>query len=189
MILNFLQFIFNFQVAGDFWAMITAIATVLLFIFGYIQLLSLSRTSKSDFIHRFKNDFFTEETRKLFDLIDRNMIKFFDKQANSYFQKNDGKGKKYYTSEIDDLILGHFEDLGVFEKKGVVDIEMVYELFDYYIETCKENSEVEKYLVNAEGDVYENLNYIYKKCKSFGAFKELGRNMLLWRMEWRFCRC
>jgi hypothetical protein len=46
-----------------FWVMITALATVTLVGVAYWQLRSLVRTSRSDFLHRVKKNFFTNEVR------------------------------------------------------------------------------------------------------------------------------
>jgi hypothetical protein len=52
--------------------------------------------------------------------------------------------------ELDDFLLGHFEDIGLFEEKGLIDTEMVYEEFSYYIFEVFENPEIKKYLDDAD---------------------------------------
>ena len=42
-----------------FWAAITAVGTILLFIVGWIQLEELNDTNRQNFLHDLKNDFFS----------------------------------------------------------------------------------------------------------------------------------
>lgn len=53
---------------------------------------------------------------------------------------------KYTTTEVDRLILGHLDDLGVFEKKGIIDIDTVYEEFSEYIENIWKNPAIATYI-------------------------------------------
>ncbi|MEN3038818.1 MAG: hypothetical protein ABDI07_06665 [Candidatus Kryptonium sp.] len=185
---------------------ITAIITTLLIAITLLQLINMQNTSSADFIHRLKKDFFeNENTQHLIALIDNHLLKFSVSSSNdiAYFTIWDEKikylpddikeyfikKKLYSLYEIDDYLLGHFEDIGLFEKKGVLDIEMVYEEFDWYIELVYENEEIQKYITYLREkeeklvDVYDNFEYIYKKCKSYGEAKRNNKNLLLWRIK------
>lgn len=160
-----------------FWTMA---ATVVLAIIAWIQLRKISKTANADFIRQFKDVFFTPETRQLIMLIDQKLMRFMDEPL-PYFVVIEGSlpdfiraenARKFYTSyDLDDLLLGHFEDLGLFAKRGIITIEMAYEFFSWYIETTWENNEIKKYIESqrkTEGeDIYENFEYIYKKCNSY----------------------
>jgi hypothetical protein len=65
------------------WAAITAlatlgllIATIFLVIYGKKQLKSINNTSKEDFLHQLKLDFFTAEARELLVLTEYNLLTF-----------------------------------------------------------------------------------------------------------------
>ena len=130
------------------------IATLFLAWVGWRQLVSINKTSKADFIHKFKKDFFREKTTILIILFDNELLEY--ERDKSYFKFEEDnmrkslKGEDFKNSliqafgyfktafncyEIDDLLLGHFEDLGLFERHGMIDIDMVYELYDWYNET------------------------------------------------------
>jgi hypothetical protein len=78
---------------------------------------------------------------------------------------------------LDDVLFGHIDDLGTFEKRGVLDISFIYKFFDYYVEVIWENKEIRKYIEwqrsgdESDSDVYDNFEYIYNKCKSYGEAK------------------
>jgi hypothetical protein len=165
------------------------------------ELGEIKNTNSANFIHKLKGDFFKEETRNLITLISLDAIKFTERNGESYFEVDDEKlknipdevkknltKKKLYTPyEVDDLLLGHFEDIGLFERKGILDIEMVYEEFEWYIRTVFENSEVNKYIQSErkdESDVYDKFEYIYNKCKSFGKNKMEKNSVLVWKTKW-----
>jgi len=157
---------------------------------AWIKLDEIKNTNSADFIHRLKNDFFKAESRNLITLINLNAIKFIKKGKIQYFEvvkeglenfpediRNQLTQKKFYTTyEIDDLLWGHFEDIGLLERKGILNIEMVYEGFGWYIQITYENSEIKKYIESEENeehkDIYDNLKYIYSKCKKFGEKKQ-----------------
>jgi hypothetical protein len=164
--------------------MILAILTLLLFVIAWWQLGKISKTSSADFIHKFKIDFFTEDTRKLIMLVDKKCLIFkndfipyfevridrFPDEIKSVEVIKSATDKKIYTGyEVDDFLLGHFEDLGILRSKGIIDIDMIYESFDWYIEKAWENEEIQKYievLKKEEGsDIYENFRDIYNACR------------------------
>lgn len=183
-------------------SMIAGVATVALAFIAWYQLGKTNKIANADFAHRFKNDFFTEETRHLFMLFEYELLTLkkesfkSDKPKLAYFEiectKYDSKSafllsliemKPRYTScEIDDLLLGHFEDLGLFLKKGLLDIETIYEGFSYYIKTIHENDQIDNYIMwNREPggqDIYDNFDYVYKKVRRYG--KRKGQKKKLW---------
>jgi hypothetical protein len=111
---------------------------------AYWQLSAIGKTTSTEFIHKLKNEFFVEETRILLDHIIDNRIVYKKaietncqdiKEATSstvemiYFEVDTNKilkdipeqlkaqltKKQYYLEvEIDDFLLGHFEDIGLF---------------------------------------------------------------------------
>ena len=72
----------------------------------------------------------------------------------------------YSAFEIDDDLLGYFEDIGNYTERGLLDSEMVYELFDWYIGEIGSNEEVIKYInwQRSDGDdIYSGFEGIYRK--------------------------
>ena len=104
--------------------------------------------------------------------------------------KEKDKFKEIYTTyDIDDELLGHFEDIGNYEKAGLLYIQMVYEGFVSYIESIWENEAIKAYIdwLNSDGDdVYEGFRYIYNKLKSYSDAKKKKKPLWLWRIEWQW---
>ena len=59
-----------------FWTLATALATMALILVAYWQLRSLARTSRSDFLFCLRNEFFTEESRRLIFLAEHELLEF-----------------------------------------------------------------------------------------------------------------
>jgi hypothetical protein len=77
----------------------------------------------------------------------------------------------------------------LFEQKRILDIEMVYEEFSWYIETAYENCEIKQYIEysrkdDKDKDVYDKFEYIYYKCKSFGKCKLENKSKFIWKLKW-----
>ncbi|NWJ52971.1 MAG: hypothetical protein HXX14_19130 [Bacteroidetes bacterium] len=170
-------------------------------IIAYRQLRGLNKNRKGDFSHRFKKDFFCKNTRQLLFFIYSDLLIFRELQSDPdhpYFKinkdkldklpdayvdyKNVAKDMNYQIDpfKIDDYLLGHFEDMGFFVKKGILEIEYIYVSFDWYIKLTHENCSIRKYIkwlqkqANSE-DVYENFQYIAEECKLY-RIKKIGRN-------------
>ncbi len=179
--------------------MFIALGTFVLAGIAWTQLGKTNKISKADFAHRFKSDFFNERTRQLFLLFEYDLLLFKkERVANArsefmYFEVDrekidsapflrdavKGEKKLYTCHEIDDLLLGHFEDLGLFCKKGLMEIEFIYEGFDFYIEEIHENEQIKKYIADTrkeEGgeDIYDNFDYIFDEVRRYGKCKELS---------------
>lgn len=180
------------------WTAVTAAMTFILAIIALWQLGKMNKTSKTDFIHRFTKDFFSPETRRLimlfdpdYDLLKFEVEKIHDEKSNEdteypYFKLDkDGLNKLtklgkedkekikdvYSAYEVDDDLLGHFEDVGNYEAEGLLDFKMVYNGFDWYITTIWDNKEIQKYIKwerDIDGDdIYKGFEDIYKKLKIY----------------------
>jgi hypothetical protein len=164
-----------------FWAAITAIATIALVFVGCFQLQELNKTNREAFLQKLKNDFFTENERRLMFLIENGFLKFESIQINEtesyhlfvakipdnylpYLTDAALREKKYYmTQEVDDFLLQHFEDLGLLYKKGILKKYEIEQTFGYYLETCWKSEEIQKYLHFARGgdeDIYSKFKLI-----------------------------
>jgi hypothetical protein len=92
---------------------------------------------------------------------------------------------RYSSYEIDELLLGHFEDLGLFYRKKLMDIEFICSGFSYYIEEIHENDEIKKYIEwskKNEGneddyaeDTFEDFDLIFKEVKCYEKRKQDSR--------------
>ena len=99
--------------------------------------------------------------------------------------------QKYSAFEIDDDLLGYFEDIGNNESKKLIDIDMIYDTFSWYIKIIWENPAVQEYIKwqRSEGaDIYDGFEYIYNKSKSYGEAKEKKEPLWIWRLKWRLCK-
>lgn len=164
-----------------FWAAITAIATIALVIVGLWQLNKLNKTNRETFLQKLKNDFFSENERRLMFLIENEFLKFESIQINetepyhffiakipdnllSYLADSTLREKKYYmTQELDDFLLQHFEDLGLLYEKHMLKKYEIEQTFGYYLETCWKSEEIQKYLKwasNEDLDIYSKFRLI-----------------------------
>ena len=117
--------------------LLLVLATLLLWRVSYKQLGGISKTTRADFIERFSNKFFNPETRTILMLLDYKALLFKSSDINYahnvvskgflYFEIDeqiakqfiiDSKSlsalidKKVYSAfELDDLLLGYFEDI------------------------------------------------------------------------------
>ncbi len=206
----------------DLWPFVAAVATVLLWLVALQELGGANIVARTDFVRRFNADFFGEETRDLVMLFDYKVLKFkirtldygkgepenrkafpfFEIQNNVLLKLviNNEKKKKlrirgiYTAFEVDDLLLGFFEDIGALEKRGLLDVKDVYNNFDWYIDMLWNNEEVQKYIQSQKSgekegeDIYEDFKYIYDKCDSFGKAKLAGHWLWWWKVKWRIRR-
>lgn len=166
-----------------FWAMVAGIATLILVLVAWQQLSALARTSRADFIFRLKGDFFSEKTRRLICLIDEDLLEFEDVGYGRFAIKDfDSKETQekigFYefespyipSQEIDDLILGIFEDVGMFQRKGAIELEDVYVIFDTYVTDCLNNRTIKKYLTLSRrgrdnSDVFAEVRLLARRLK------------------------
>jgi len=179
----------------------SAIWTFVLAIVAYLQFKKANHISSADFIHRLKNDFFGKETRELFFLFEKDYLRYDEGSEVFEVVKIDEKTKtelgitrKFFTIyEVDDFILGDIYDLGLFEQKKIVDIDMVYEEFGYYIGTVWENKSIRYYIKNQRKDpkhrnVYDKLDYIGLKCELYGTAKLKNDPLLLFKIRGCFSK-
>jgi hypothetical protein len=168
--------------------LIGAIVTLVLALIALRQLFNISLTSKSDFLLRLKRDFFTSETRVLMHLIENDYLDFRDTDKESYFVVKIGplpadaksieedllrktterpNGKTGYSSfEMDDLVLGQLDDVGMLEDMRVLDPWMVESVFGYYIRLVMTGPAVQDYLktVRAQNpEAYDHLEEMHHR--------------------------
>lgn len=175
----------NPWIDGLLGGLIGALVTFLAAYVAVIQLSSLSETTSADFILRLKQDFFKEETRNLIHLIEMGWLRYIPRGRKSFFEVDESaineaalsedienrllKKKAYSAYEVDDILLGHLEDLGMLLINGVLDFGMIYDVFSWYVEKTWESTEITKYIYNeraqAEDDgIYGSFEELYKKC-------------------------
>lgn len=176
----------------SFWTFCLVVATIFLYFVAKLQLTGINKTTKADFIKRFNCEFFVESVRNIVMLLDTGAFRYCskyikvdeDQQSYPYFEiiphvldqmvmSDDIKtilvNKRFYTAyELDDSLLGRFEDIGLFEKQGLLNTHDVYNHFFWYIDITWNNSEITKYIQSQReiyGDaIYSHFEYIYKKC-------------------------
>lgn len=197
-----------------FWTALLVLFTAALVFFAYFQLRGIKKTTRADFVHRFKQDIFKEPIQQIVMLLQYSALNFRIRDISfgegiptkdwPYFEidtsiadqlKESNINKAVYNSyEIDDNLLGHFEDLGNFEKYGILDISFIYNWFNFYIEMTWDNNQIKKYINwlregnESSYDIYENFEYIYNKCKSYGEAKRMNKWIWVWKLKWLFCQ-
>ena len=144
--------------------------TIIGVIIALVQLNGISETSKADFMLKFKDSFFKKEARELMNQIDRDSLKFvLTKDSISEFMITRHDSQVVVSAyDVDQYLLDQFDALGLYERKGIVSLDMVYNIFDWYIEECWEDPEISKYVQFERReygpDQYRNFEYIYYKC-------------------------
>ena len=180
-----------------FWAFVTAIASIVsaLAVLGalrvaWVQLSSINKTSRADFLHKFTEGFFDSDCLALLMLFEYNLIQYkkmtihkvndylYFEVDKDWIEKTDfldhkfiEKLKNKYADYDVDQLLGYFEDIGHYEKKRLLDIGMVYEVFGAYIEMVWEHKEIKNYIKDQKKkygqDMYDGFRYIYDKVKKY----------------------
>jgi hypothetical protein len=151
------------------WTGVAAFAAIGAIFVAWIELGGAAKTTRADFAKRFVDSFFTKETRGLFTLLMNSALEFkileikgkngkkidelpiFEIKKDITDQLKGvvdvGSGKIGYSAfEIDDLLLGHFDDIGWYESRDLIELETIREMFGYYIYWCYKNEEIQKYL-------------------------------------------
>jgi hypothetical protein len=175
-------------------AMLSGIGTLTLIVVAIWQLTKISNISNADFIKRFNDSFFTPETRQLITLLSNSALKFeilyitnpngviidrlpYLKIIKSITRQLIGAGliqvedwrNGYNAFEIDDLILGHLDDVGGFVKSGLIDLDNAYETFSYYVnDLLTKDSPLRSMLDDEDNEGnYDNVKYIMVKFSTY----------------------
>jgi hypothetical protein len=170
------------------WTAIIAVVTVIGVVVARRQLVGIRATSRADFTFRFIESFFTSETRVLFLLLMNSALAFDTKDIVEngkthrlpYLKINldivaQIKGivtvipdKTGYSSyEVDDLLIGHFESLGWYVRKRLIDFDAAYSTFSDYLMRSYEHSEIQNFLVGEDNkDFYRDFAYLYKRFRN-----------------------
>lgn len=122
------------------------IATVALAVIAYIQLKALREQANADFLLKFNRDFFDNE-------INKEIIPAIEENKN-LLEKTGGKFTEY---QIDDY-LGYYELMSWYAKKGIIDFELIDEMFGHYISLAWQHREIKEYIEELRKDT-KDLRY------------------------------
>jgi hypothetical protein len=170
------------------WTAIIAAITLVGVTVAWRQLAGIRATSRADFTFRFIESFFTADTRAVFSLLTNSALTFEVKEIlkdgkvvdRLPFLKIDPRiveqmagvitipsGKTGYSGlELDDLLLGHFESVGWYVRKGLIDFDAAYDTFSYYLEKSYEHPEIKKFLADEDWkDTYTDFPYLYERFR------------------------
>jgi hypothetical protein len=181
----------------SFWTFWLVIATLLLVWAAIKQLSKIRKTTNADLIQKYNNEFFVESTRNIIMLLDNNALSYHEKEiithnnckcnVYQYFLIDDKilnqlelspdvlkdlREKRVYTCyEIDDLLLGKFEAIGLFLKQGFMNKKYVFNHFSWYMELAWTNTEIQKY-INKQRETHGPLicyyfQYARKICHKY----------------------
>ncbi len=110
------------------------IATVALAFIAYIQLKALREQANADFLLKFNREFFDSDTNQ--------KIIIAIEERKNVLKENKGEFTDY---QLDDY-LGYYELMSWYEKKGLIDFELIDEMFGHYISLAWQNEEIKKYI-------------------------------------------
>lgn len=163
------------------WAAATAIITAILAGVAWVQLRDLARTSKADFIFRLKNDFFTDQARRLLFLVEEDLLQFEDSPI-PYFSIPDAndpeligrfkelgiEGSTVSTYLMDDILLGPLEDVALFLSEKLITVKHAREMFSTYVGLCARNQAIQQYIKAIrrnpdDSDVYAGLDSLHRR--------------------------
>ena len=207
MIHNILKFLFGTNKSSEkidricIWTAASTLITLGLLVLAWAQLNNLNLTAKADFAHKFSEDFFIQKSQNLIMLFDYGVLKFKLANINNdefpYFEVDqkkldslyflDDKDKKdikkfYSEFDIDDDLLGYLDDIENYQKKGLLDIQLIDQTFGSYITAIWEDSEIQKYInwcrKQFGNDMYKGMEDIYNKLKTFNRIELQGTRYL-----------
>jgi hypothetical protein len=170
------------------WTGVIALVTFGAVLFAWVQLRAIRKTSRADFAKRFIDTFFNDDTRTLFALLMNSALTFEVKNIDENGQKVDRlpymkikpeivkqlsgiiaveRGRLGYSAfEIDDFLLGHFDDLGRYVMQKLIDFKTARLIFSYYVTESFENPAISEYLRDEDNQgKYTDFRYIYNKFK------------------------
>lgn len=89
------------------------------------------------------------------------------------------KNKGPFTEVVLDNFLGYFEMLGIMEKRGYLDADLINDMFGTDIEAISKSKEIQKYLQSEQEKGYRwpFLNQIIQKVKIIDCEREIGRKI------------
>jgi hypothetical protein len=170
------------------WTGVIALVTFGAVLFAWVQLRAIRKTSRADFAKCFIDTFFSDDTRTLFALLMNSALTFEVKNIDENGQKVDRlpymkikpeivkqlsgiiaveRGRLGYSAfEIDDFLLGHFDDLGRYVMQKLIDFKTARHIFSYYVTESFENPAISEYLRDEDNQrKYTDFRYIYNKFK------------------------
>ncbi len=110
--------------------------------------------ANADFLLKFNRDFFdNEKNNKIIPVIEEN------KKLLTYV------GGMFTEYDLDDY-LGYYELMSWYEKKGIIDFELIDETFGHYISLAWQNNEIKEYI--------EKLRKESKDPRYYKSFEELA---------------
>ena len=168
------------------WTGVIALVTFGGVLFAWVQLRAIRKTSRADFAKRFIDTFFNDDTRTLLALLMNSALAFEAKNICENGQKIDRlpymkikpeivkqlsgivaveTGRLGYSAfEIDDFLLGHFDDLGRYVKQKLIDVKTERNIFAYYVTESFENPSIIEYLRDEDNQgKYADFRYLYDR--------------------------
>jgi hypothetical protein len=152
-----------------FWAMVTAVATILLvagtFILAVTSYLPLVRARRAELTERFRSELLTPAAQKIFFLASHGLLEFVvdrkdGRDRMAYFgikgveptifkQRLDqivGEQQIVITFEVDDRILNPLQEVAHYEKRGEIEFKDVFRIFADYIDVCFKSPAITAYV-------------------------------------------
>lgn len=179
------------------WTAVIAGITLLGVVVALWQLAGIRATSRADFTFRFIESFFTAETRTMFTLLTNSCLNYEVTEISKdgtvidrlpYLKIDETVASQltgivspmpdrigYSALEVDDVLLGHFESLGWYVHRGLIDFDAAWTNFSYYLVESFKHPEIEKYMAdpdNADEDTYAEFRYLNRRFQKYDRFRE-----------------
>jgi len=135
------------------------IATVALATVGYIQLRALEKQANADFLLKFNREFFGSKTNQ--------KIIISLEEGKTILNIHGGSFSEY---QLDDF-LGYYELMARFMKDGLLDFDIIDDMFGHYISLSWRNGEMQEY-INALRNETRDFRY-------YRPFQELAEKIIL----------
>jgi len=165
---------------SSFWSalgsIITALVTLGLYCLASEQLNKIKEVNSADFLHRLLNDL--GKNSKSIDIV-RDLKKndlMFTLVNDLAFFSTSTIPQKYDSSDFNETVLNPLELVAIYEKKGLIDISMVYETCDAYLRLVWEHETIKEYIdwVRSRprsSDCYDAMEELYIKLINYGNAK------------------
>lgn len=179
-----------------FWAMVTAVATVLLVtatsLLVWVGVIPLVRNKQADLAERLRQDFLSSLAQNVLFLAAHNLLIFVSEpprtgiEGMAFFQIQQmdgnifqqrlvqivGDQRIFMTFEIDDRILTPLEEVAFYVKDGELTFDDAFRVFGTYFDIIFSNREMQRYITwlrQRAPDAYMRAEQLYERMNIHNA--------------------
>jgi hypothetical protein len=152
---------------GSFAEWVGAVVAVGALYVAWTELGAARKTASADFIHRLKDDFFTEEATRIVQSVSEKRLTFIVDTVSPYFLL-DGKDR-LSMFDMDRHVMLPLENLGALAIGKLIDIKLAYEFFAWHVCLVWKDEAIQKYVAWTRDDPKDN-DYFYSLEDLAGKF-------------------